>query len=189
MIEVREAQPGDADAIATAHVEGWRSGYRGLVNDEFLDDPEFLRIRRAGWTRRLEDGPPPTGDVDNVILSLLVGGQVVGFAHVGCEAQPPPDTPGRGEIYGFYVHPEHWGTGASDELMNACLPALRSRFKAAVLWTSRDNPRSRGFYERHGWRCGAGDEVIIDTWDGLVMPGLPPLTTPMHNIQYRLDLG
>ena len=189
MIEIREARPADADAIATAHVEGWRAGYRGVVDDEFLDDPEFLRIRRENWTRRLQHGPPSTSDISNVVYALLVDRAVIGFGHFGREEQPPPDTPERGEIYGFYVHPEHWGTGASNELMDECLLALRSRFSSAVLWTLRDNPRSRGFYERHGWRCGTGDEIIIDTWEGPVISGLPPLSSPLHNIQYRLDLA
>lgn len=186
-VAVRLAGPADADAIAAAHVEGWRVAYRGVVTDDFLDHPDFFDIRRRGWERRLRDGPPPTGDVDNKIFVVLVGGAVVGFGHVGREAQPPSGGAERGEIYGFYVHPDHWGTGVADTLMDTCLDELRSRFGRAVLWTLRDNPRSRGFYERHGWSCGSGDDVLIDTWEGPVMAGLPPLDAPLHNIQYRRD--
>ena len=187
-IEVRDARPGDADGIAGAHVEGWRVGYRGVVADDFLDHPDFFDIRRRGWERRLRDGPPPTGDVDNRIFVAVADGDVVGFGHAGREAQAPPGGAVRGEIYGFYVHPARWGTGVADALMDSCLDELGSRFDRAVLWTLRDNPRSRRFYERHGWSCGTGGEVLIESWDGPAMAGLPRLGEPLHNIQFRIDL-
>lgn len=188
MTEVREARLEDAAAIADAHVEGWRVGYRGLVADEFLDHPDFFDIRRAGWQRRLRDGPPPGGDVRNRILVIADDGEVVGFGHVGREASEPPASPERGEIYGFYVHPDRWGTGVADSLMAACLDELRTRFAHAVLWTLRDNPRSRRFYERHGWTCGSGADVMIETWEGPVMPGLGRLDEPLYNIRYERAL-
>ena len=35
-VQVRVAQPDDADAIAAAHIEGWRVGYRHVFPTEYL---------------------------------------------------------------------------------------------------------------------------------------------------------
>lgn len=185
---VREARVGDGEAIAHAHVEAWRVAYRGIVADAVLDDPVFAEGRRRGWIRRLEQGPPADGDVRNKILVPTIDDAVIGFGHVGREASPAQGSPDAGEVYGFYLHPDHWGTGAADTLMAACLDELRSRFDRAVLWTSYDNPRSRRFYERSGWACGDAGDMVTETWDGPVMPGLAQLEPPMRHLQYRIEL-
>jgi hypothetical protein len=37
--DVRRAKPGDAPDMARVHVDTWRETYRGLMNDDVLDDP------------------------------------------------------------------------------------------------------------------------------------------------------
>ena len=57
-----------------------------------------------------------------------------------------------GEVYAFYVHPDHWGSQVANELMLATISALGDDgWPLARLWVLRDNPRARRFYERHGW--------------------------------------
>jgi GNAT superfamily N-acetyltransferase len=57
-----------------------------------------------------------------------------------------------GELWGLYVDPEAWGSGAAAALLAASVDALRGRgFTEAVLWVLEDNPRARRFYEREGW--------------------------------------
>jgi len=186
-VVVRDARSDDAEPIATAHVAAWRVAYRGLVADEILDGRAFAETRLAGWTRATGGALRPEDDPHQRLLVPEVDGVVVGFGIFGRER--PPDTgPERGEIYGFYLDPETWGTGVADTLMEACTEALRSRFTEAILWVLRDNPRARRFYERTGWSCGVGDEVVVDTWSGAVMPGLPELEPPLPEVQYRIVL-
>ena len=49
MADVRPATRADADDIAKVHVESWRVGYRGIVDDEVLDSEEFATNRHAWW--------------------------------------------------------------------------------------------------------------------------------------------
>jgi len=44
---IRPALPNDAAEIARVHVDSWRSSYRGLLADEFLDS-----LSEAGYTDR-----------------------------------------------------------------------------------------------------------------------------------------
>ena len=46
---VRRATRADADAVAAAHVAGWRGGYRGIFPDEYLDSDAFADERRDMW--------------------------------------------------------------------------------------------------------------------------------------------
>ena len=62
------------------------------------------------------------------------------------------DAARRGEVYGFYVHPSAWGTGAAPALMSRCEEFLRDEgYVSALLWVLRDNPRALAFYEKAGW--------------------------------------
>lgn len=176
---VRRARRDDADAIAAAHVAGWRGGYRGIFPDDYLDGEAFATERRDmwrswGWTEHLPTAELFVGVIDEV---------VVGFAHAG----PVRETdlgPGVGEVYGFYADPAAWGTGLADMMMAAAVGHLvEGGFERAVLWVLRDNPRARRFYERAGWTLtGRTDE-----WPG---PQLPSYTAPpVAEVEYGRRLG
>jgi GNAT superfamily N-acetyltransferase len=183
VVEIRKAQPADADAIADAHVAAWRVAYRGIVPDTYLDSDAFADGRLAGWRRMLTETRSPEQDQLDEVLVPVLDGRVVGFAHVGDERER--DTH-QGELFGFYLHPDAWGSGAAATLIDACHTALRERFSSALLWVLRENPRARRFYERSGWSCGTGEEIVEDFWDGPVMAGLPSLPAPLAEIQYRI---
>jgi GNAT superfamily N-acetyltransferase len=159
MIESRTARREDADQIAEAHVAAWRVAYRGLFPDEFLDSDEFASSRLERWRSWQW-----MSFVGSELFVPVIDGEVVGFGHAGPERveaacdQSGADgaavelNEGRGEVYGFYLHPKAWGSGVAAGLMSACEEHLRdSGFESAVLWVLRDNPRARGFYERAGW--------------------------------------
>jgi len=167
VIEVRDADIDDADAIATAHIDGWRAGYRGVVPDEYLDAEEFASSRRDRWRSWSWQQIP-----ESRLFVVTLQGRVVGFGHAGPEQvvahgiESPESEPGdgdeaRGEIYGFYLHPTAWGSGGAGALMSRCEEFLRDEgFTSATLWVLRDNPRARAFYEKAGWQA-TGKESLF----------------------------
>lgn len=183
MILVRAATVDDADDLAQAHVQGWRVGYRGLFPDEYLDAPAFERERVERWRAWtwLEL-------VGSEMYSAVLDERVVGFAHIGPEREQPsgdqsaatgPVTDPTGEVYGFYLHPDAWGSGAAPALMRRSVQRLRALgFATAVLWVLRDNPRARAFYEREGWQP-SGLEMM---WEGPQSASPPP--RPVAEVQY-----
>jgi GNAT superfamily N-acetyltransferase len=62
-------------------------------------------------------------------------------------------------LHGFYVLPEHWGTGVARELHAA---AVDEQLDCAELklWVLEDNRRARRFYEREGWRANGETRVV-----------------------------
>ena len=183
-VRVRVAQPDDADAIAAAHIEGWRVGYRHVFPTEFLDAPEFSSSRIERWRSWTW-----SEFAHSQLFVVLLNERVVGFGHVGperveptCDQSGTDTTPdislGRGEVYGFYLHPEAWGSGAASALIARCHECLRDQgFGEAVLWVLRDNPRARVFYEKSGWSA-TGLETMFE----------PRNAPPVPEVQYVVRL-
>jgi len=138
---IRPAVSGDERAIAEVHVRTWQGAYRHVFPAEQLDAMSVER-RVEVWAEILADAE----------LGVFVAereGNVVGFSSVGASR----DVGGEGELYGIYVLPAEWGSGAGGALMEAALDALRGYgYERATLWVLDDNPRARAFYEKHGWR-------------------------------------
>ncbi|WP_208971682.1 GNAT family N-acetyltransferase [Kineococcus rubinsiae] len=145
-VVVRPARPADAPAVAEVHVTGWQVGYRGLVEDAYLDALS-VADRVGTWAQRLADG-----------ARVLVAddGRVRGFATTGPVRDD--DVPAEaGEVYALYVHPKAWGRGVGGALLTAALDDLAARgHQGCVLWTLEGNARARGFYEHRGWVADGG---------------------------------
>jgi RimJ/RimL family protein N-acetyltransferase len=136
---IRRAVVADAPAIAELHVRTWQSAYRHVFPAGPLDAMAADDARVEGWRQNVVDPDVPVFVVDE--------DGIVGFVAVG----PSRDEDCDGELWGIYVVPEAWGTGAGAELMRAGLDYLGARFGEAILWVLDDNPRARRFYEKHGW--------------------------------------
>lgn len=140
---VRDAQTADAAPLATIHVRSWQAAYRGIFPDAFLEALDVGRRERWRWNR-LGNPPPRTAT-----LLVELDGRPVGFTDLG----PATGLDETGEIYAFYLHPDHWGRGHGRALMEAAVQRLRSSgFAEAILWVVAENSRARHFYEAAGWR-------------------------------------
>jgi GNAT superfamily N-acetyltransferase len=138
-MHIRPASPGDALAIETIRVLGWRSAYRHVFPPADLD---ALPIDPERWRARLLVPPPGWSTIvcEN-------DGKVIGFASTG----PSRDEDELGELYAIYVDPGEWSTGAGRALLTAAEATLAAEYGSALLWVLEENPRARGFYERAGW--------------------------------------
>ena len=145
-MRIREAEPTDAQAIASIHVRAWQDAYRGQLSDEYL---EGLRVEdRVGMQRRML-AEPREGWSTWVALD---DDAVVGFAVTGPSEDADADDR-TGEVYAIYLEPDRVGTGVGRSLFEHALGDLRSRgFKQATLWVLETNERARRFYERAGWK-------------------------------------
>ncbi len=167
-MEVREALPADAEAIARVHVRGWQFAYRGLVPDHYLDSLSVDDERTKRNRQLLSQLGPSRKMWVAVELS-----QVVGFAGAGPTRDEDTSGP-TGELYAIYVDPDHWGRGAGSALMGSVHDFLDSEgYREATLWVLEDNERTRRFYERHGWE-----------FDGTTKADERPGFT-LHEVRYR----
>jgi len=143
-VAVRQATTDDAGDIAVVHVATWRATYRGLMPQSLLDGLS-VEARTAVWQTILRDDEGST-----LVAIEQAADRVVGFVSVGPSRDTDPDR-APSELYGIYLHPDHWGRGAGRHLLDCGLAQLPTATEA-TLWVLDRNDRARRFYERQGWK-------------------------------------
>jgi|SRR5688572_14694662 ribosomal protein S18 acetylase RimI-like enzyme len=162
-MDVRDARPEDAPAVADVNVRSWRAAYHGLMPDSYLDalsvEEEAVR-----WQRAIAESPAR----GRPVLVVEAGaGAVVGYAVVGADV----DDSTQGLLFLMYVAPEAWGSRAGWALMEASVERLGGAgFARAVLWVLEANGRARAFYEREGWVADGGASTA--TYGGVPLTAL-----------------
>lgn len=140
---LREAEPGDALAVARVHVRSWQAAYRGLIPDEYLDQlrPED-RAQHYDFATR-DSRKPRT-------IVAVEEDAILGFATTAPARDS--DLDGYGELYALYVDPQHWGRRVGLALIQAARGRLLEMgFRDALLWVLAGNARAERFYEKDGW--------------------------------------
>jgi len=165
---LRDAQPGDARAMADLNVRAWRAAFAGLVPEAVLQG-QRAEPRVRYWEEHLPSVPPQRTWVAER------GGRVIGLTHLGPSRDP--DAPEAAELYGMYVEPEAVGTGAGRALMAAAMEWFRSGpWEAAILWTLPGDHRAARFYRAWGWAP-----------DGGIKTGHTPLGD-LDEVRFRITL-
>jgi len=142
-VTVRHADVDDAEAIAAVHVAAWRTTYRGLLPDEYLDS-----LDEAGYAERWRR---ILGDPRSRVYVAADGRDVVGFASGGRERAG--ELGYHGELYAIYVLSDAQARGHGRRLVQAVVGGLRELgLGDMVVWVLRENAGARGFYEGLGGR-------------------------------------
>jgi GNAT superfamily N-acetyltransferase len=163
-LSVRQATVKDARGITRVHIAAWQVAYRGIFPDRYLEDLSLDfddRLRR--WEVIIASPDVP----GTVTLVAERDGEVLGWLGYGPNRDDPPATCSAGgpdpvgEIYGIYVHPDHWRTGTGTALMEEAVARMAAAgFGEATLWVLEENPTARRFYERQGWRPDGAIDVF-----------------------------
>ncbi|HVN36060.1 MAG TPA: GNAT family N-acetyltransferase [Casimicrobiaceae bacterium] len=156
-IALRRAVGADAPAIARVRVDSWRTTYRGIVPDAYLDGMQ-VDASTAMWERILTAGPSTT----SVFVADHVG-DIVGFAGgVMLEALKYDID---AELVAIYLRREFHHVGLGRRLIGAVVDAQRAHGATGLLaWVIAGNKRARAFYGR------LGGELLVEQpfqWDGL----------------------
>jgi len=149
---VRPAQLADAAAIARVHVDTWKTAYRGLLPDQFLDS-----LTESTYFERWQRG---IGDSSTRVYVAEDQTGVVGFASGGPERAG--ESGYEGELYAIYVLSGAQRRGFGRELVKAVVAGLSEmRLRDMIIWVLRDNPEARGFYERLGGKYVRSQPITI----------------------------
>ncbi len=133
------------DDVAEAHCRAWQKAFRGILSDRLLDDLQPSDFA-AGWKHHLHQSERTN------LVYVNERETALGFISFG-----PPKAkraPCRTEIYGIYVHPDHWRSKIGQQLMEAAVLRICSHpnFNGIILWVMAKNQRSRQFYEQFGYQ-------------------------------------
>lgn len=170
-LHLREAAPEDGPAVAALHIASWRSAYRGMLSDSFLDGP-IEAERGALWERRFTE---PLDPAQIVILAEAERdrGPLLGFACILVDQDPVWGS----LVDNLHVHPEHKGRRVGRHLIARA--AARVTGEAAArpihLFVLDANLKARAAYESWGGRAsepfthpesdGAAHAIRRIVWD------------------------
>jgi ribosomal protein S18 acetylase RimI-like enzyme len=155
--------PGDWRAIAELHLQSWRSAYRGILTDEYLDG-EAEEDHARTWQARIGAGLPEA-------ISTFVAeraGEVVGFVSVDAGAE-------RAALWGprvenLHSRPDCKGQGIGRALLQrgAQWVEERSPGSSIHLCVFEKNVEARGFYQHMGGR--EVERILVHMPDGRDLP-------------------
>ena len=139
MLVIRELTPqDDFDEIGRIYAESWKSAYRGIVSDRYLQ-----KLTHDRWSGVLRAEPAAS-------LVALLNGKPIGTSMVAFDREPGRE--GCGEITSIYLLPEYCKHGHGKALMLATLQRLWDEGCVdAYLWALAQNVRAEGFYEHMGF--------------------------------------
>lgn len=133
----------DADAVGLLQAESWRSSYRGIMPDDFLDD-DAIDHRRSAWRERL------ASDSDRrwLLKAHDQDGELVGFACVELDAEPEWGA----LLDNLHVRPDRKGQGIGRRLFDAAREWSFEQLghNGIHLWVLEANLEGQGFYNRIG---------------------------------------
>lgn len=138
-MEIRYMIPtDDRMMISKVYEESWKSAYKGIVPQEYLDS-----IPQGNWAT----------NIDNSNLKTLVctdNGKIVGTSSF--YESRLEQFQGFGEIVSIYLLPNYVRKGYGKALMKSALSELKQQgYENVFLWVLEENIKASGFYEKLGF--------------------------------------
>jgi ribosomal protein S18 acetylase RimI-like enzyme len=151
-IDIRKAEPRDAEQIADVHHTAWQGAYSGIIPHRALTTM-INRRGTAWWANAIHRAA--------TVLVVEIGGTIAGYATVG--RNRARELPQQGEIYELYLRPEYQGVGLGSRLFAAAREKLAAHgLKGMVVWALEENDNALAFYAGAGGRDVAEGVEVFD---------------------------
>ncbi len=140
---IREASMLDAEGIAKVQVETWKTAYKNIFPQSFLEGLSYCEksIELRKWLENLEE-------TTKVFVCESESNQIIGFAVGGLERENHPEY--KGELWGIYILQKYQRNGIGTELIERIVHYfLENEITSMLLWVLKENPY-RFFYQRLG---------------------------------------
>jgi ribosomal protein S18 acetylase RimI-like enzyme len=152
-VKIRRANERDLTAISHVLVDAWRTTFRGLVSDRYLDNMSYAQQRDRHLRYMLSQR------VSYSVAECGQTGAVIGFVSGG----PIRDRefPYASELYAIYIRQEFQGSGIGRRLFCVLVDQLfRSGLTSMMVWAL--GPNAHSFYERMGGRAITTRRIELD---------------------------
>ena len=141
---IRKAKIEDSNSIANLILRGWQTAYKGLIDQELLDDMKEDEMSK-GWKKNIfsqnESNNIYVYEEENRILGVIRFGKV----------DDKNDRCHNAEIYVLYVEPELKRNGIGSKLFNyAKAYFIEHNTTDLIIWCLKENEPSIEFYKKMG---------------------------------------
>lgn len=149
-MHIKQADIGNAKGIAQVHIDSWKTTYRGIVPQDYLDRLDY-EIREQQWRSNIA--------VSQVFIAETEDKQVAGFSTGGKERTGNYGD-AVGEVYAIYLLQEYQGRGFGKQLIKPIIDNLQQQeMDELIILALEDNPAC-GFYSNLGGK--AIDQLDIE---------------------------
>jgi ribosomal protein S18 acetylase RimI-like enzyme len=156
-LEIRKASKVDIKGISRVYVDSWRTTYRGLVPDDYLDELSYKDAEKR-WNDFLNNENEPF-----IYVAINDTGKIIGFASGKSIDEKNYD----GELYSLYLLQECRGLGVGRQLISAIVMQFKDKgIYSMMVWVMNQNKSGLGFYERMGgkeynYRTSTFGETVV----------------------------
>lgn len=154
-IMIRTATIDDAEKVAKIKIEGWQTAYRGIIDDNFLDNMD-INEEIEKRKNNIENG------VDIIVAEL--NNEIVGFCLYRNYIKDPESYPNANcELSSLYVKSSLKRKGIGTKLMQHVIQKLQNQGKTQmILGCLKENYPSRAFYEKMGGKVLKTEKIIFE---------------------------
>ena len=136
-MNISQASPEDAYAIAQIHVDSWREAYRTILPGEYLAALSVEK-RHTFWTQSIAEGK-------SELWLAMADGAIQGWINFGKSRDDDLDATDA-EIWALDVAPPFWSKGIGLQLWLKAKDCMRKQgFSSCSLWVLSENARAIRF--------------------------------------------
>ncbi|MDV2581808.1 GNAT family N-acetyltransferase [Alkalibacillus haloalkaliphilus] len=140
-MKIREANISDASGIGKVHVDSWRTTYKGIVPDDFLNNLTYEK-REKLWINNI------SAQDQYIIVAEDESGQIVGFASGGKRVTNVQEN--AGDLTSIYILEEFQGQGVGTKLMKDMFAYFREVGYNTIFVEVLKSNETKFFYEAFG---------------------------------------
>ncbi len=149
---IREATIADAEGIAKVHVDCWRTTYKDIISEQFLENLSYEQ-RTKLWVNNI------SSEENSVFVVENKDGSIIGFTD-GSSVKPGEYQGYDGDITSIYILEEHQGLGIGKKLMESLFAEFRRlKYRSVIVKVLEENAFCQ-FYEAMGAKIV--DSTIIN---------------------------
>lgn len=139
---IREATLSDAEAIAKVYVDCWKTTYKNIVPDSFLNNLSYDK-RKQYWNFNISNRE------NYIFVAVNDKSEIVGFT-VGCKEKTGKYKDYLGEVTSLFVLEKYQRTGIGKELLQNLFVRLNNlQLSTVLVWMLEEN-NACSFYENLG---------------------------------------
>ncbi|MEG0386418.1 MAG: GNAT family N-acetyltransferase [Solibacillus sp.] len=140
-MNIRRATKLDAQGIAKVHVDSWRTTYKGIIPQSFLDNLSYEN-REELWQKNIAI------EKNIVLVAENERGEIVGLAD-GSTREANLEA-NASDLTSIYLLEQYQGQGIGKELLKEMMRSFKERqFQTIYVDVLSDN-KTRHFYEYYG---------------------------------------
>lgn len=166
-MQIREATIHDAQGIAKVHVDSWRTTYKGIIPDDFLNNLSYEQ-RTELWLHNI-------GRKDNFLfVAESTEGKIIGFADFW--KRETNTMANSSDLTSIYLLEEYQGRGIGKKLLEQLFLQIKQLGYQKIFVDVLAENKTRYFYEYYGAKLyksvqikmgGKVLEELIYIWDNV----------------------